>query len=143
MQWQPRPEGPSGEALLASGWWRFLSAPETYYDHRRPASQQHTAGSDAAGDGPAGPDGTAGSKAAGRAEGAGSSGAAAPAASRGGGGDFDFSHQHDPEDRLSLRDAPLWVRQRVAALERDPHALKVGAAFALMDLNANAVTVST
>jgi hypothetical protein len=53
---------------------------------------------------------------------------AAPGAARAAGtSGCDFSHQHDPADRLLLRDAPPWVRQRVAAMDRDAAAPQVRA----------------
>lgn len=120
LQWQPRPEGPSGEALLGAGWWRFLAAPETYYDHRRPAGGNGTARSSAA------QRYGAGVTASGSGVLADSSASAAPAAAAGSGvGGCDFSHQHDPGDRLLLREAPPWVRQRVAAMDRDSKAQRV------------------
>jgi hypothetical protein len=127
MQWQARPEGPSGEALLSGGWWRFLAAPHMYYDHRRPASGQAVAAGSSARGIPASYAHT-GSKSGGTGSNSGDGAAhagtyTARADSTSG---CDFSHQQDAGDRLALREAPLWVRQRVAAMDRDPDAPKVG-----------------
>ena len=122
VQWQARPEGPAGEALLSGGWWRFLAAPHVYYDHRRPASKQ-------AAPSPGSAAGSAASPAqANGISGGGSASSAAPAGSRAAGAaGCDFSHQQDPGDALALRDAPPWVRQRVAAMDADPAAPRVRA----------------
>lgn len=150
LQWAPRPEGAPGEALLAAGWFRFLAAPQTYWDHRRPASAAAVTGvsgcKDADGrtaesrDGAPSSGGSAGgvelstddgAKLAGSGSSRSSGGsprsaAAASSSAAGAGADgFDFSHQHDPVDRLALAAAPLWVRQRMAAMDRDPDAAKV------------------
>ena len=119
-QWNARPEGPAGEALLSGGWWRFLAAPHTYYDHRRPASRQATTPASAAQ--------VSSISGSGSGSGSGSTADEATAGSRAAvAAGCDFSHQRDPGDVLALRDAPSWVRQRVAAMDADPAAAKVGA----------------
>jgi hypothetical protein len=130
MQWQARPEGPAGEALLSGGWWRFLAAPHAYYDHRRPASKQAAATSpgSAAGSAASFANSSCGSSGGGGNSGASSTANAAPAGSRAAGAvGCDFSHQRDPGDALALRDAPAWVRQRVAAMDADPASSRVRA----------------
>lgn len=134
MQWEPRPEGASGEALLAAGWFRFLAAPHTYWDHRPAASNdaeaESSAGggarSDMAASGDSAPSSGGGNPASGspRAAAAAAGGKVGSAS----GGGFDFSHQHDASDGLALSAAPLWVRQRVAAMDHDPNAAKVKSA---------------
>jgi len=136
LQWEPRPEGASGEALLAAGWFRFLAAPHTYWDHRPAASTDAKAesragggaSSDMAASGDSAPSSGGGDSASGSPRAAAAAAAAGVKVGSASGGGFDFSHQHDASDGLSLSAAPLWVRQRVAAMDRDPNAAKVKSA---------------
>jgi hypothetical protein len=126
-QWQARPEGPAGEALLSGGWWRFLAAPHAYYDHRRPASKQGAPSPGSAVGSAASSASSSGGGGGGNSS-ASSTANAAPAGSRATGATgADFSHQRDPGDVLALRDAPAWVRERVAAMDADPAAPRVRA----------------